>query len=723
MEGNSKSRFLDRSGEGSPSLEERVALVVAQCWDRLNSGENLDAAKVVVDHPDLAPHLAEALGVLLDLGPPVESELGFETLGNYRILREIGRGGMGVVYEALQRSTNHQVALKVLPGGILAGSKAKARFHREGQLAAALDHPGICAIYDAGVENGLPYIAMKFLRGETLAGKIARSKEPPTASPASAMGQSTKREVMGIVQLIESVSRSLHCAHEAGLVHRDVKPSNIMVGEDGNPVIFDFGLARGETDDSTILTQSGDLMGTPSYMPPEQIEGRREGNDRRSDIFSLGVTLYECLTLRRPFESPTQKGLFQKILTAPPPDPRRFNSKISRDLKVVLETALEKDPGRRYQTALDLAEDLRRVRCYEPIRARPPSPGLRLRRWTQRNPVLATMIVALFGGLTVSLTLLDQVVRQVRMKDQALNVVKTELIQELNSLWDRPEEHDFVTVSSEKMWVLTGAQESRFAGGEKPLRCSFGVYTHVRPTEMLEMFAPLLSRAEKAMAEILRRPVRIDLVIYRKYGTGFEALVKGRVDFMRIGPASYVLAKKEDPGIALLAVQSHSSAFRGVIFTQQNSGIKELRHLEGRSFAFGDESSTIGGFLAKKYLVEAGIRAKSLSNFEHLRSHDQVVAAVEKGEFAAGAAKESEYLRGKGLKPLKYFEVVSMPWVAGPRLDPGIAKVISSGLLTIQEPSILDPLRDSVTGFTEAEDAYFNPVREDIETARLFEGQ
>lgn len=349
---------------------------------------------------------------------PCSGRVGIEQVGPYRVLRELGRGGQSVVYLAEDPRLQRKVALKVLPATLLASDRARERFRREAELAAKLDHPGICVIFEHGEHEGLPYIAMRYVEGQSLAEHIATAQaqsseneeltnlELPESPEAADEATTTpsgptpdRREVTRIVGLLERVARALHSAHEEGLLHRDVKPGNIMVTPRGEPVILDFGLARDEFRDGKTITVSGDLMGTPAYMSPEQLLAQRIRLDRRSDVYSLGVTAYECLTLTRPFDAPTREGMYQRILTGEVPDPRKLNPAISRDLKVVLETALEKDRERRYPSALAFAEDLRRIRTFEPIAARPAGSWMKLRRWGRRHPALATAIVLVFVSL------------------------------------------------------------------------------------------------------------------------------------------------------------------------------------------------------------------------------------------------------------------------------------------------------------------------------------
>jgi formylglycine-generating enzyme required for sulfatase activity/serine/threonine protein kinase len=368
-------------------------------------------------------------------------------IAHYRILRELGRGGQATVYLAEDTSADRKVALKVLDSRPAGDRIAFERFRREAAIASKLDHPGICTVYDAGEDRGVLWIAMRYVEGQTIANEIATARSEgldaggsfidlsqgatPQASarpnhgvePPS--GPRTQAAIERTLLLFEKAARALHAAHEAGVIHRDIKPGNIMVTREGEPVILDFGLAQEVEGDQPTLTMTGDIMGTPAYMSPEQIAAQRIRIDRRSDVYSLGVSLYECLTLRRPFDEPTRERLYQAILTKSPTDARELNAALPADVRVVLETALEKDRDRRYQTALVLAEDLERLRKRTRILAKPVGPFVRLMRWSRRNPALATSIaglfVALVTGLTVALVLLDETRREREQKQAALS--------------------------------------------------------------------------------------------------------------------------------------------------------------------------------------------------------------------------------------------------------------------------------------------------------------
>ncbi|MCB9896774.1 MAG: protein kinase [Planctomycetes bacterium] len=316
-------------------------------------------------------------------------------LEGYRVLRELGRGGQGTVYLAEDVALRRPVALKVVRSTLGRPSPTqRARLEREVGILAQLDHPGICTVFRAHLDADPPFVAMRYVPGPTLAEIIDGAAAPLTCPPRD------REQLERVLAFFEDAARALHVAHEADIVHRDVKPGNIVYGDDGRPVLLDFGLARPLDEPGPALTRTGDLFGTPAYMSPEQLGQAPDAVDRRTDVWSLGVTLHECLTGRRPFAAPSQRQLEHAICEEPPTRASARNRILPRDLDVVLDSALERDVRRRYATALDLAEELRRVRERRPIRARPSSALLRTRRWSQRNPVLAMALLLLVVGST-----------------------------------------------------------------------------------------------------------------------------------------------------------------------------------------------------------------------------------------------------------------------------------------------------------------------------------
>ena len=344
----------------------------------------------------------------------VNSEFGG---GRYRLVRELGRGGQGCVHLAIDTRLKRKVALKLLTNVAFASDSAKERFRREAMVASKLDDPGICTVFDSGEESGALFLVMQFVDGITLSNSIAESRRVAAESESTsvymdfdedsdaaditqAIDQESsspgRDDISRCLHLFEQMARSLHVAHEAGVIHRDVKPANIMIAKDGRPVILDFGLAREDDRDLPALTQSGEIFGTPAYMSPEQVSKDAAELDRRTDIYSLGVSLYEALTLRWPFKAPTRHQLFEAIRWKRPTDPRALNRNLSDDLAVVIATAMEKDRDRRYQTAIDFAEELGRARRGEPVLARPVNPLIHFRRWFARNPAFASSVCAAF---------------------------------------------------------------------------------------------------------------------------------------------------------------------------------------------------------------------------------------------------------------------------------------------------------------------------------------
>jgi WD40 repeat protein len=297
----------------------------------------------------------------------------------YEILQELGRGGMGIVYQARQVALNRVVALKVIRAGAGAGAQELERFRIEAEAVARLQHPHIVQIHEIGEQAGCPYFALEFVEGGTLAQRLAGT---PLASRQAAA-------------LLETLARAMHHAHERGILHRDLKPGNVLLTADGTPKISDFGLAKylDEALAPTVLarqTQSGAVLGTPSYMAPEQAQGKNKEIGPAADVYALGAILYELLTGRPPFKAATPLETLRQVIWDEPVPPARLQPKVPRDLETLCLKCVQKEPGKRYPSALALAEDLRRFLAGEPIRARPVGRGERLWRWCRRNPALST---------------------------------------------------------------------------------------------------------------------------------------------------------------------------------------------------------------------------------------------------------------------------------------------------------------------------------------------
>src|SRR6266700_392719 len=298
--------------------------------------------------------------------------------GDYKLLEEIGRGGQGVVYRAHQKSLNRTVALKVIGLGHWATEAHLKRFRREAESAASLEHPCIVPIYEVGERDGSCYFSMKFIEGGQLDEVVRREPMP----------------IRRAVELIAKVARTVHYAHEHHILHRDIKPGNILLDQKGEPHLTDFGLARLVETESTV-TRTMEVLGTPSYMAPEQAVGNNAAVTGATDVYGIGAVLYQLLTGHPPFAGGTTFETIKLLLESEPRQPRLWNARIDRDVSTICLKCLEKDPKRRYSSALALAEDLERWLRHEPILARHAGVLTRGRKWVQRNPTGALLTASL----------------------------------------------------------------------------------------------------------------------------------------------------------------------------------------------------------------------------------------------------------------------------------------------------------------------------------------
>jgi serine/threonine protein kinase/Flp pilus assembly protein TadD len=452
---------------GTPAgLEDpRVIQAMEEYQAALEAGGQPDRQEFLDRYPELAGILAECLEGLAfvhHLAPGLQSSAASQAgeapadaedirpegpLGDFRIVREVGRGGMGVVYEAVQISLGRRVALKVLPFAAALDAKQLQRFKNEAQAAAHLQHQNIVPVYYVGCERGVHFYAMQFIDGHTVAEVIAQLRKEagmegrgsriedrglklaqadttikahgpkdetrPTAARSS-MLEPRSSFFRTAAQLGIQTAEALEHAHQLGIVHRDIKPANLLVDGGGHLWITDFGLAQVQQDAS--LTRTGDLLGTLRYMSPEQARARHAVVDQRSDIYSLGVTLYELLTLEPAFAGQDRHELLLHIAFAEPRPPRHLNKAVPVELETIVLKAMEKDPAERYGTAQELADDLRRFLEDRPIRAKRPTLVQRARKWTRRHRSLvgaavAVMFITMVAAVVCSLLVWREMVR------------------------------------------------------------------------------------------------------------------------------------------------------------------------------------------------------------------------------------------------------------------------------------------------------------------------
>ncbi|MGB7325024.1 MAG: protein kinase [Rubripirellula sp.] len=339
------------------------------------------------------PPATQAEMATLDSGHPDANHLSpkqgerIRYFGDYEIVDEIARGGMGVVYRARQISLNREIALKMILSGNIAGEDQIRRFQIEAESAAGLDHPGIVPIYDIGNFDGQHYFSMKLIEGESL----------------SEVGTNIGQDPSRIIDVVAKTALAVHHAHQRGILHRDLKPANVLIDTDGDPVVTDFGLARSTEHDHGI-TQTGAVMGTPGFMSPEQATGGSVTT--ATDVYSLGAILYQLLCGRPPHQKDTMLETLRSVVDEAPPSPRSFNADVHSDLELICLHCLSKDPTQRYESAVDLATDLRAFEAGQPLMVRPPSVIEIMRAWLNKNfgnviwiPVIATVVGVLFGGL------------------------------------------------------------------------------------------------------------------------------------------------------------------------------------------------------------------------------------------------------------------------------------------------------------------------------------
>jgi WD40 repeat protein/serine/threonine protein kinase len=503
----------DSSSERNP-----VEKLAEEFLERYRRGERPALGEYVDRYPELAEQIRDlfpALVLMEDVRPDAGDVTGdlehrpagaggqrLERLGDYRILREVGHGGMGIVYEAEQESLGRHVALKVLLTHSLLDPKQLQRFHREARAAARLHHTHIVPVYGVGENDGFHYYIMQFIQGQGLdqvlkelkrLREIQGSREKPAEGSAAAAAQglltgryrppgevgsedgpdvpaeraevpepqrsaassssatihlpgqaehsalthSSRQFFHSVARIGVQVAEALAYAHGQGILHRDIKPSNLLLDTQGTVWVTDFGLAKAAAD--ADLTHTGDIVGTLRYMAPERFNGQA---DMRSDLYSLGLTLYELLTLRPAFDERNRNKLIQQVMHDEPPRPRKLNPAVPRDLETVVLKAIARDPAQRYQTPTELADDLKRFVEDRPIRARRAGAGERLWRWCRRNPALASLLalvqIALLALLVLAAWSYARISRAltetVEARDEAVAVSYRALLNETQAL-------------------------------------------------------------------------------------------------------------------------------------------------------------------------------------------------------------------------------------------------------------------------------------------------
>jgi WD40 repeat protein/tRNA A-37 threonylcarbamoyl transferase component Bud32 len=456
--------------------DQRLDDAIVSYLKAVEAGQSPDRQQWLTSYPELAAELAEffadhdqfdqraaPLRVIAEIStsrrdaerPPPRSNEKFpfhaaanalRSFGDYELLEVIGKGGMGVVYKARQKSLNRLVALKMIRATGLASGTDQQRFRAEAEAAASLDHPHIVPIYEVGELEGQPYFTMKLVAGGNLTEAVVKAQKLGVA----------KQECSQAAQLVTRIARAVHHAHQRGILHRDLKPSNILIDAEGQPHVCDFGLAK-RLEATASLTDTGAIVGTPSYMAPEQAVGKRGTITTATDVYGLGNLLYALLTGRTPFQADTPLETLALVKECEPEPPTKRNWRVDRDLETICLKCLEKKPERRYGSAEALAEDLQRWLAGEPIHARPISRTARFWRWCKRNRAIAALtgvagflLIAGVVGLLVSTLLIAAEQRQTKAAlDRAEEHLYTAHIGQAHRLWEQGDQRQALVLLSQ----------------------------------------------------------------------------------------------------------------------------------------------------------------------------------------------------------------------------------------------------------------------------------
>jgi len=684
---------------------------------------------------------------LLDLGfgpapgesaaPPATTTQGARIFGDYELLQQIGRGGMGVVYKARQVRLNRLVAIKMIRAGEFASPTLIQRFHREAEATANLQHPNIVSIYETGEIQGQHYLSMALIEGDSLDDHILRSG---TGGPSveKDVRSSVRARMMEIARIMAKVARAVDHAHQHGVLHRDLKPSNILVDRRGEPHLTDFGLAKVIGRGDSNLTVTGAIMGTPSFMAPEQASGNNKSTSTLADVYSLGAILYAMLTGQPPFRADTPVETLKQVVEQEPKHPSTLREGIDSDLSTIAMKCLEKEPKRRYPSAAALAEDLERWLRKEPIQARPVQTAERFWRWCRRNPAVSALcgtvmllVMALIVVL-VSLVEKERDRREIAEERQRLaEGAREQVLGSLSKLYSDTNTHSFTIKAEVRHALVSRSRVPEFAG--EPMELTFVDYGYGHPTNVLSIFAPILETLEWDLARRFRRPVLINLQMLQSYDLGYDDLIVGRMTFGRVGPSSFSQLLDRRTGVRLVAMQDQTRPLTLAVFARTNSPVARIFHdqpdfglavlLAGRSVAFGNAQSTTGNYVPRAFLAASGVFATNLSRYLNLMTPAAVIEAVRSNRFDVGAVNVEVLRKEADMVVVARFEVGDLGrcWVAGRGLPEDVFTALRDSLLQMRDPAIIGRIESELDGFKVVDEAALNHLRKIMRDAAAFD--
>ena len=623
-----------------------------------------------------------------DSDKPPSSSGSDRLFGDYELIEQIGRGGMGVVFKARQLTLNRVVALKMIAAGEFAPPEAVRRFQIEAEAAAKLHHPNIVPIHEFGVYRGQQYFSMEYVDGETLAHEIRCGRFHFEDVGEKKHRASERERQIAIARLMEKVAASVDHAHQQGILHRDLKPGNILLDGKGEPHLTDFGLAK-ILEHEVGVTRGSGITGTPYYIAPEQVSGKRV--TKAADVYSLGVILYEVLTLRPPFLGATTAEILRQIADEDPIDPRKRNRHLDAALAVICLKCLEKEPNQRYASAAELAAELGRWLRGEPTLAQPAGVLERGARWVRRNRLKAALIsalvtVALLGSWLVYNSWQAERLRQQFGRNLALS-------------WEdlQKERIESITLRATDLAAALGRRLVLKANAE---RVVMGIYTDDDQILTISQLAPFVLEVQESMSGKGERPVQIDALLFKNRALLESKFTNGLIDVIRIGEGPLVRLRRINPRITPL-VEQVSGGKTSVIFVARSSPIYQIEDLVGKKFAAGSPTSTSSGLRLLEKLLEHGLHACDLTLDFGEKSEGNYQKVLD-GRYDAGIGRRDKLVGSltNDFRVLAEFPTTMMPWAGRAEWNSATAKSFIDALVGLKDPKILENLpNDPRKGF------------------------